>query len=75
MFQDNLLLYKRFIDDVIGILIITNPVTNNECWEAFKLAMHEELYGLERIASPPGQQVNFVDITISIEDTKIISTL
>jgi hypothetical protein len=60
---------------VLGIWIITDPDTNAERWEAFKIYMNEELYGLEWIASPPSQQVDFMDLTLSINNNKIVTTL
>jgi hypothetical protein len=58
LFQENLLFYKRFIDDVLGIWIITDPVTNSQRWASFQRHTNEELYGLEWIVSRPSQKVD-----------------
>jgi hypothetical protein len=75
LFQENLVFYKRFIDDVLGIWIVTDPATNSKLWASFQRHMNEELYGLEWIVSPPSQKVYFMDLTLSIFDNKIVTTL
>jgi hypothetical protein len=75
IFQDNLSLYKRFIDDVNGIWTIQNPATNDETWEQFKSALNDDASTLEWIVSPPSQVVDFMDMTLSIQRDRITTTL
>jgi hypothetical protein len=75
IYQENLALYRRFIDDVKGIWTITNPDSNDATWEAFKAAMNNPDFTLEWIVSPPSQVVDFMDLTLSIKEDKIITTL
>ena len=74
-FKSNLLLYKRYIDDIIGIWIPTDTVENDNIrWEEFKSAI-TGFHGLEWIFSDRVQTVDYLDLTISIADTKIHTTL
>jgi hypothetical protein len=75
IFQDNLYLYTRFIDDVNGIWTIQNPATNDETWEQFKAALNDDASTLEWIVSPPSQVVDFMDMALSIQHDKITTTL
>jgi hypothetical protein len=75
IYQENIALYRRFIDDVEGIWTITNPNYNDATWEAFKAAMNNPDFTLEWIVSPPSQVVDFMDLTLSIQEDKIITTL
>jgi hypothetical protein len=75
IFQDNLSLYKRFIDDVNGIWTIQNPATNSEIWEQFKAALNDEASTLELIMSPPSKVVEFMDMTLLIQHDRITTTL
>jgi hypothetical protein len=70
IFQDNLSLYKRFIDDVNGIWTTHNPATNDEIWEQFKSALKNEASTLEWIVSPLSQVADFIDMTLSSNTTK-----
>ena len=74
-FRPNLLLYKRYIDDIIGIWIPTDTATeDNMRWKEFKAEI-TGFHGLEWIFSDRVKQVNYLDLTISITDTKIHTTL
>jgi hypothetical protein len=75
IYQENLALYRRFIDDVKGIWTITNPDSNDATWEAFKADMNNPDFTLKWIVSPPSQVVDFMDLTLSIQKDKIITTL
>jgi hypothetical protein len=75
IFQENLSLYKRFIDDFNGIWTIQNPATNDETWEQFKAALNDDVSTLEWIVSPPSQVVDFMDMTLSIQQDIITTTL
>jgi hypothetical protein len=74
-FDINLTFYKRFIDDLLGLWTITNTATNAATWEAFGLHLNAELFELEWIIQPLSTQVDFMDMTISIEEDKIVTTL
>jgi hypothetical protein len=74
-FQDNLLFNKRFIHDVLGVWQITDPATNDATWAFFCNAMNDPLYSLEWIVSPQSHQVEFMDLTITLQDGKILTTL
>jgi hypothetical protein len=75
IYQENLALYRSFIDNVKGIWTITNPDSNDATWEAFKAAMNNPDFTLEWIVSPPSQVVDFMDLTLSIKEYKTITTL
>jgi hypothetical protein len=74
-FDKNLTFYKRFIDDVLGLWTITNTATNAATWAAFGLQLNSELFELEWIIQPLSTQVDFMDMTIHIEEDKIVTTL
>ena len=74
-FEGNLLLYRRFIDDVFGIWQITDHTTNAARWDSFKLAMNDVDFALTWIVSDPAQTVNFMDLTISLCGDKLHLTL
>ena len=74
--KPNLITYKRFLDDVFGIWIPTNPFTKNEDWQLFKQTMNNESFGLEWEFSELTNSVDFMDITITINEKKqIVTTL
>jgi hypothetical protein len=69
------LFYRRFIDDIIGIWICTNcPEQNNTLWEQFKEEM-QQWYGLEWEFSQLSRSCNFMDLTLTISGGTIQSTL
>jgi hypothetical protein len=74
-FDTNLTFYKKFIDDVLGLWTITNTATNAAPWAAFDLQLNSELFELECIIQPLSTQVDFMDMTIHIEEDKIVTTL
>ena len=66
-FNNKLLLFLRFIDDIVGIWI-GNPL--EQSWEDFKKETNN--FGiLEWEFEEPSKKVNFLDLTISIENEKI----
>jgi hypothetical protein len=74
-FNDSLLFYKRFIDDVFGVwLCDPDPMTDEARWRAFQAAMNQAR-GLEWEFSDRLTQVDFMDLTISIAGTRIRTTL
>jgi hypothetical protein len=74
-FDTNLTFYKKFIDDVLGLWTITNTATNAATWAAFGIQLNSELFELEWIIQPLSTQVDFMDMTIHIEEDKIVTTL
>jgi hypothetical protein len=74
-FDTNLTFYKAVIDNVLGLWTITNTATNASTWAAFGLHLNTELFELEWIIQPLSTQVDFIDMTIRIEEDKIVTTL
>jgi hypothetical protein len=70
-FDTSLTFYKRFIEDVLGLWTITNTATNAATWAAFGLQLNLELFELEWIIQPLSTQVDFMDLTIQIEEDKL----
>ena len=71
----NLLFYRRFIDDVFGIwLCDPHPDKNTTLWTSFQNTM-QGWYGLEWEFSNLTNTCNFMDLSLSIVDQKIHSTL
>lgn len=74
-FESHLPLYRRFIDDIIGIWRVTDPTTNEATWIQFQTALNDPVYKLTWDVSPPSLRVNFMDLTISLTDSGIQTTL
>jgi hypothetical protein len=70
LFQDELIFYKRYIDDVIGIWICQPNDTQR--WESFKTHMHAS--ALEWDFTDRSRSVNFLDLTFTVEDNGRIRT-
>ena len=70
---DDLFYYKRFIDDVIGIWIPT--ADNHADWLRLNAEMNSDLYGLTWDISPLSTKLDFMDLTISIVNGSIHTTL
>jgi len=73
-FGDNLLLYKRFIDDVLGIWVVTDPTTDTARWNSFQSRMNE-YHGLVWEHSARCTKLDFMDLTLSIKNQRIHTTL
>lgn len=70
-----LLFYKRFIDDVIGIwLVDADPVKDKQNWDKFCADMND-WHGLEWDCERPSKTVNFMDMTVTIVDGRLETTL
>ena len=70
----NLKLYKRFIDDILGIwLPHHDPLIDAQLWAEFQADVQDG--GLEWDFSDRGNQVVFMDLTISIVGDHIETTL
>lgn len=74
-FSENLMDYSRFIDDVLGIWMITDAATNDATWNDFCQAMNDTEFSLEWIVSPLSQKVDYMDLTITIQGDKLVTTL
>jgi hypothetical protein len=59
-FEDNLVLYKRFIDDVLGIWLPTDLDTDAERWDEFISQMNCPVFGLEWVVSPRYMEVDYM---------------
>lgn len=72
----NLLFYRRYIDDVIGIWDDTDPPSDNLSWPAFKSVMNSPEFKLEWEHTSLSTSVDFMDLTITINaDCKLSVTL
>jgi hypothetical protein len=73
-FLPNLIFYKRFINDVLGMWTITDSATNTASWGSYIQAMNSEDYVLTWIVSPLYHKVDFVDLTLRIDGASITTT-
>jgi hypothetical protein len=72
---ENVPFYKRFIDDVIGVwLVHPDPEENLRRWLTFQADMNG-WYGLSWDCTEPSTSINFMDLTISIVDSRLETTL
>jgi hypothetical protein len=71
-FTPNLLYFKRYIDDILGIWL--PPSTNKEStWESFKSKLNE--WGsLTWIVEDPSHNTTFLDLNMKIENSKILAS-
>jgi hypothetical protein len=74
-FEDNLTLYRRFIDDILGVWTVTDASTDQQTWESFQAAINSPIYKLEWEFSPLSNQVDFMDLTIRIDDDRLHTSL
>lgn len=73
-YVDVLMLYKRFIDDILGIwLTHPDPIIDAQLWKDFVAEINNG--GLSWTFSKRGKQVDFMDLTITIVDDHIETTL
>ena len=74
-FGDRLQLYHRFIDDVLGIWLV-DPESSDDHrkWTPLRLLM-QDYYGLEWIFKECSDTVNSMDMTISIREDWIVTSL
>jgi hypothetical protein len=73
-FGDNLLIYKCFIDDIIGIWTVMDPATDSINFNAFKTQM-KDYYGLDWEVSNQCTQIDFMDLTLMITNNRIHTAL
>ena len=68
-FSNNLLYFKRYIDDIFGIWIPSDN-QNTKTWESFKTALNS--WGkLSWVIEEPSSTTNFLDLTLKISNLKI----
>ena len=74
-FGHKLQFYRRFIDDVLEIwLVDPNPFKECQKWTSF-IELIQDYYGLEWIFKERSKTVNYMDMTISICEDRIITSL
>ena len=74
-YTSNLLLYKRYINDIFGIWIPSeNPALDDRKWNKFKEEI-DDYHGLKWKFSPRCDKVDFLDITVTLKHDKIHTTL
>jgi len=73
-YDDNLQIYRRYIDDVFGIWKPSPGHDDDARWLAFTKRMND-FPGLTWETSDRSTSVNYMDLTISIRDDKIHTTL
>jgi hypothetical protein len=67
--------YKRFIDNVTGVLLVDpDPVKNERMWTKFQRDMNC-WFGLEWVCKDPSTSINFMDSTITIMNGRLETTL
>jgi hypothetical protein len=74
-YHNNLFFYKRYIDDVFGIWIPDNSVSpdaNERLWSNFCIDMNHNR--LQWMVNERSAQVDFLDITITIQEDRSLST-
>jgi hypothetical protein len=70
-----IMFYKRFIDDILGIwLCDPDPIKDQENWTAFQAAW-QTWHGLEWEFTEQSTSVNFMDLTISVRNTSLHTTV
>lgn len=75
VYQAQLPFYKRFIDDIIGLwLCDPDPAEDERLWSEF-VACINDWHGLKWIFSKRSFSINFMDMTISISNGGIETTL
>ena len=72
-FKDNLFYYKRFIDDIFGIWYINDHISDASTWQRFCQRLND--FGLKWEVSERQRSVNFMDLTITMHQNHISTTL
>ena len=72
-FHDNLFYYKRFIDDIFGIWMITDPINDASTWQRFCQRLND--FGLQWEVNDRSHSVNFMDLTINMINNSLSTTL
>ena len=75
IFQDRLIYYGRYLDDVFGIWLHHNdPAIDATRWQEFQVAMNSNS-GLTWEFSELSLKVNFLDLTVNLDQGIITTTL
>eukprot|EP00957_Ditylum_brightwellii_P112419 8570852-Ditylum_brightwellii.AAC.1 len=75
LFILSLLLYKRYIDDIIGVWVPKDEPTKEEVeWRVFKTLLNM-WFGLEWMIIESNNTVDIMDLTVTLKDEKITTTL
>ena len=68
-------MYHHFIDDVLGIwLVDPDPTKGSRKWASF-VDLMQDYYRLEWIFEERSKKVNYMDMTISIHEGWIVTSL
>lgn len=73
-FSDSLNFYRRYLDDVFGIWIPSGLPSDAHRWRQFKEKMND-WPGLIWDCTPLSTSVDFLDMTISFKNDKLVTTL
>ena len=72
-FKANLLFYRRFIDDIIGIWVVVDEQTDAQTWICFKNRLNN--FGLVRETNDRSSSVVYMDLTIKLANQKLSTSL
>lgn len=73
--KECILFNRRFIDDGLAFWIHQQPFERDEeCWKQFKADIND-YYGLKWTFTPRAQSVDFMDMTIYIQNNRIVTDL
>lgn len=73
-FSDNLWKYRRFIDDIGGGWIVTDPATDDARWASFQQRLNDDEFEITWEVNARARSINFMDLTISISPSNTIIT-
>ena len=73
-FKDNLFLYRRFIDDILGIWVPTDPTTDDATYTRFQRRTNE-YHDLVWEFTDRAQSAIFMDLSLQIQGTRVTTTL
>ena len=74
-YTDEMPFYRRFIDDVFGIWLYEDTDHNHRAWHEFTSDLNNPYFELEWEVSTLKKQVDYMDLTISIQQGRIHTTL
>lgn len=67
-FAKNLELYRRFLDDVLGIWVPHDENNIETEWTSFQETMNDKTFGLTWEFTPLARKCDFMDLSLSIND-------
>ena len=74
-FGDKLQLYRRFIEDVLGICLVDPDLAEDHRQCMSFVALMQYYYGLEWIFEEHSDKLNDMDMTIAIRKDRIVTSL